>query len=122
MRLKLLHGRYDPAEQMDDWGFDGGWVDGVAWAHGTYTTHYLIGFKTDEAAEKAKKRFGFAEWQKAEGGDSAVLEVPFTDDMLQAPGFRFYGDGRADDVPRPAYFGDWEWQEDDAKEVAINET
>jgi hypothetical protein len=37
--LKLMHGRDDPEQQMDDWGFDGPVLGPLEAVHFTYTTH-----------------------------------------------------------------------------------
>lgn len=39
LMLKLFHGRNDPAEQMDDWGFEGPIFGPMTYVHGTYNAN-----------------------------------------------------------------------------------
>jgi hypothetical protein len=42
MYLKLFHGRDDPDEEMNNWGFDGGYIGPLQWAHTTYLHHFRV--------------------------------------------------------------------------------
>ena len=85
MRLKLLHGRNDPMQDMDGWGFVGPDIRGIAWIHGTYLTTITVGFTSLEEMRLAKEQTGWEEW------DHCVLEVRLHSDMIEASGC-FYGD------------------------------
>ena len=41
--LKLFHGRNDPAQDMDDWGFDGPVFGPYDFIHTTYACHLKMG-------------------------------------------------------------------------------
>lgn len=41
--IELLHGRRNPKEQLDDWGFDGGFIGPIDWYHTTYVGMVRIG-------------------------------------------------------------------------------
>ena len=40
--IRLFHGRTDPDQDMDDWGFDGPVLGPYQFAHTTYTCHYEL--------------------------------------------------------------------------------
>ena len=42
MYLKLFHGRDDPEEDMDDWGYEGPTIGPLVWAHTTYNSHFRV--------------------------------------------------------------------------------
>ena len=66
--LKLLHGRDDPDQDMNDWGFDGPMLGPFAAVHFTYMCHIrCIALDGDE------------------------LELEYHEDMLVYEG-KFYGD------------------------------
>lgn len=44
MYLKLLHGRENADEEMNDWGSDGPWVGPLKWFHCTYLSDIGFGF------------------------------------------------------------------------------
>lgn len=81
--LKLYNGRYDPNQDMDDFGFEGPSIGPLESVHGTYTTHMMVVFSN--LADAAK--FGI---------DVNFPSIPFHEDMLriQMPGEKevFYGD------------------------------
>ena len=91
MKLKLIHGRKNPDEQLDDWGYDAIPILGVKYVHVTYMHHYLVGFKSWDAMKLAQAQTGWAEW------DSECLVMTITDDMVETI---------------EGFFGDWELQED----------
>jgi hypothetical protein len=45
--LGLLHGRHDPKEQMNEWGFNGPLVGPLKWVHTTYLHDIKIEFETE---------------------------------------------------------------------------
>lgn len=44
--LGLFHGRVDPKQQMDDWGFQGPMIGPLRWVHTTYTKNIRIEFES----------------------------------------------------------------------------
>ncbi|HGF1398125.1 TPA: hypothetical protein ACF8SI_003108, partial [Legionella pneumophila] len=60
MKLRLYHGRNNPEQEMDDWGFEGAIlndVDGIIWTYGVPR----IFFVTESALKKAKDLTGWEE-------------------------------------------------------------
>lgn len=54
MYLKLFHGRMDPDQDMEDWGFDGGYIGPLQYAHMTYMSDLKLameGFGSSRARE-----------------------------------------------------------------------
>ena len=96
MKFLLIHGRDDPEQKMDSWGYNGPELEEVKYIHSVYG-NLTIGFKTKEAANKAHKHTGWPYF------DDAVLEITFFEDMVLCR----TGDGKSQ------YYGDWEIQEDD---------
>lgn len=90
-RLRLIHGRRDPNQEMDDWGFDGPDIDHVEWLHVTYNATFNLGFATEEAARAAQELTGWESW------DENCLAIPFIEGLVHVPKLG-------------AYFGDWEIQ------------
>jgi hypothetical protein len=70
--LKLMHGRNNPEQHMDDWGFDGPVLGPFEAVHFTYATHARC-------------------FPKGSEGDSEALELCYHDDMLMHDG-KYYGD------------------------------
>jgi hypothetical protein len=70
--LKLLHGRDDPNQQMDDWGFYGPTLGPFEAVHFTYATHVRC-------------------FPAGSDGDSEAVELCFFDDLLVYDG-KYYGD------------------------------
>jgi hypothetical protein len=97
MRLLLSHGRFDPDEQLEEWGFNGPDLDGVEALHVTYQTTFVLHFKDAAAAQKAQALTGWPYF------DCDALELAFHDDMLKVCPI-------ASDGPI-AYYGDYELQE-----------
>lgn len=85
MELRLIHGRKDPKEEMQDWGFNGDPIDGVLYVHGTYLTTFTIGFRSTTAAREAHEKTG---WKML---DELTLEISIREDMIEAGG-SYYGD------------------------------
>lgn len=83
MYLKLLHGRENADEEMDDWGADGPWIGPLKWFHCTYLSDIGIGFAGGEELTAM----------------SNSIDAPFP--MYLCQGMIYY-DGM--------YYGDWELQ------------
>ncbi len=49
MYLKLLHGRKNPDEELQDWGADGPWIGPLVWFHCTYFTEIGLAFSDKES-------------------------------------------------------------------------
>lgn len=79
MYLGLLHGRDDPEQQMNDWGFNGPMIGPLQWCHTTYACTIRIVF---ESALDGLRYFG-------EAGTDHELEL--LDDLLEFRG-KYYGD------------------------------
>src|SRR5580765_2933120 len=58
--LGLFHGRHQPNEQMDSWGFDGPTIGPLKWCHTTYAADIKIEF---EQAADAVEYFGVKDVQ-----------------------------------------------------------
>jgi hypothetical protein len=90
MELELTHGREDPDQKMDDWGFDGPVLANVHSIRQEYKLATTVRFATTEAAAHAQRITGWPAW------DEAVLEVVYHEDMIvtNEPGQppRYYGD------------------------------
>lgn len=91
MKLITLHGRNNPEQPMNDWGFDGPDIDGIVALHVTYNATHVLHFATVGAAKKAAEITGWEVW------DNRALSLQFRDDMLYMPA-------------RGEYYGDWEIQ------------
>jgi hypothetical protein len=70
--LKLMHGRDDPDQHMDDWGFDGPVLGPFEAAHFTYATHVRC-------------------FPPSSDGDAEAVELCYRDDLLVHDG-KYYGD------------------------------
>lgn len=77
--LGLFHGRDDPKERMDDWGFNGPAIGPLTYCHTTYTSNVKIRF---EAASDGKKYFD---------APNTEFELSVNGDMLVFGG-KYYGD------------------------------
>lgn len=90
MELELIHGREDPDQDIDDWGFEGPVLSQVHSFRQEYKITTTVRFMTSEAAEQAQRITGWSKW------DETVLEVLYHDDMIvtNEPGQppRYYGD------------------------------
>lgn len=84
--LGLFHGRNDPCEKMDDWGFNGPVIGPLVWCHTTYASDIKIEF---EQAEDAWRYFG---------SDDRDQEIETFQDMLKFDG-KYYGDWTVYYVP-----------------------
>lgn len=95
-RMLLIHGRFDPEETLEDWGFNGPDLAGVEALHVTYQQTFVLHFEDAHAASKAHALTGWPLW------DENALELTFHDDMLKVCPI-------ASDGPI-AYYGDYEIQ------------
>lgn len=86
-KLLLSHGRLNPDESLNDWGFQGPMLEGVSFLVVTYNIHYRIGFVDTEARSRAQELTGWEEW------DDNQLLMQFHDDMVKT---------------KQGFFGDWE--------------
>lgn len=50
--LGLLHGRDDPRQQMDDWGFNGPTIGPLRWFHTTYACTLRIAFASESDGQR----------------------------------------------------------------------
>ncbi len=96
MRLMLIHGRFDPDEDMSDWGFNGPDIKDVTAVHSTYQSTFTVWFRDRDAADRAHLMTGWPKW------DDMALEMSFHDDMLKTTSY-------INDGPT-AFYGDWELQ------------
>jgi hypothetical protein len=85
--LKLLHGRNDPNEQLEGWGFNGPVLGPFEAVHFTYTTHVRC-------------------FPAGSDGDAEAIELCYHDDLLIHDG-KYYGDFEiaasfGADTPEPA--------------------
>lgn len=83
--LRPFHGRHNPDEEMNDWGFDGPSIPGVVAIAATYQNNFRLIFGSAEAYQEAKNITGWPDW------DENSLEMQFFDDLLLVGG-KFYGD------------------------------
>ncbi len=51
MQIQLFHGRDNPNEEIDDWGFDGPTIGPLRFVHTTYANFVRLAF-VDEATQK----------------------------------------------------------------------
>ena len=100
LRLLLIHGRFDPEADMDDWGFNGPNIEGVEALHVTYMASHVLWFVDEVSAKKAHALTGWPYF------DENALEMMFDGDLLKAT--CFCADGPT------TYFGDWELQVPDS--------
>ena len=93
MKMILLHGRHDPDQRLDDWGFTGPVLRHVQYIHSVYG-NLTIGFSSRSAAKAAHRLTGWPFF------DDAVLEIRQHDDLIMLT------------APEASYYGDWELVED----------
>ncbi|KTD47499.1 hypothetical protein Lqui_2425 [Legionella quinlivanii] len=85
MKIRLYHGRNNPEQEMDDWGFESVTLDGVEGIIWTYGVPRVF-FVNENALQIAKDLTG---WDALGDG----LEMHVFEDLIKT------NDG---------YFGDWE--------------
>ena len=91
LTLHPFHGRLDPKQDMDDWGFQGPLIQNVLWMHTTYLNRMRVGFATEAAADEAQALTG---WEKF---DTTELWPETHEDMLVT----------TDPDGTKKYYGDW---------------
>jgi hypothetical protein len=79
--LRLFHGRAEPNEHLDDWGFDGPVIGPLEFMHTTYAFHVKLGFVNPEKARAFKL-------------DPRFPELIAHEDLLVHDG-KYYGDWSA---------------------------
>ena len=95
MKFLLIHGRDDPEQEMNGWGYSGPNLAGVKYLHSVYG-NLTIGFESVREARIAHALTGWPYW------DDAVLEITFSKDMDM---ILCRVDGKEQ------CYGDWELQE-----------
>ncbi len=70
LKMDIYHGRKDPDEDLDECGFEGPTIKGIARIQVTYIHNFRLFFSTREALEEAVKQTGWREL------DVDILEVP----------------------------------------------
>lgn len=97
--LSLWHGRHDPDQDMEDWGFDGPVIEGIVAIHTTYLSEIRITFKD---LQHTRRAFIQTMWEEGLNNDELLISI--TDDMIYVP-------------RRAAWYGDWSFyipQQEDA--------
>lgn len=84
--LALFHGRDDPAQDMDEWGFNGPVIGPLRYLHTTYVSN----LKLDFASWGAMRRY-------FEDGDPVLW---LKEDMIEYQG-KYYGDWTVFHLPIP---------------------
>lgn len=88
--LYLKHGRSDPHEKLDDWGFEGPRLAGVIGVHQTYGNAINVFFKDRQHMLMAKSRTRWDEW------DENALTMNWCGDLV------YCCEGAVE-----SYYGDW---------------
>lgn len=78
MEIRLAHGRSDPNEQVDSWGFEGPTLTRVDSVQQMYGETYTVKFLTNEAASEAQQLTSWKTW------DSLTLEMSRHGDLIEA--------------------------------------
>ena len=87
-QILFIHGRHQPDEKPDDWGFDGTTIKGISALHATYG-NFVVHFTSMEAAITAQALTGW-DWF-----DANALEMRWHEDLIHT---------------REGYFADFEMQ------------
>lgn len=80
--LALLHGRFSPRQEMNEWGFNGPLIGPIDWCHTTYATQIRISFTSEEDEQVYFPNPAFPDAQ----------DIRIVDDLL---------------VYEDCYYGDW---------------
>lgn len=88
IQVRVFHGRFDPEQEMDDWGFDGPTLECGNVAH---SPQNMLLQECDGVSLELARRIGLAVHHD-------TITMPYFSDMLVVPRFK-------DDAP--AYFGDF---------------
>lgn len=94
MKLDIYHGRKNPEEDLDDWGFHGPTLSGVKAVLVTYVSTFRVIFETPSYAAAAKAMTG---WDYFDGEGGTELEMRFHEDLIHV----------SSGHPWDGYFGDW---------------
>jgi len=94
LQLRLFHGRADPDEDMDDWGFDGPIIRDIVAIHFTYMSDVNVFFASPGACLMAYYATG---WERF---DDVALNMKFYDGLVRLE----HSDNTLE------YYGDWEIQ------------
>jgi regulator of RNase E activity RraA len=90
MELRLAHGRNDPYEEIDSWGFEGPTLLNVDSMQQMYGETYTVKFLTNDAAHVAQQLTSWESW------DSQTLEMCRCGNLIEAHKAghprRFYAD------------------------------
>ncbi len=78
MEMRLAHGRSDPNEQVDSWGFEGPTLTRVDSVQQMYGETYTVKFLTNDAANAAQQLTSWKTW------DSQTLEMCRHDGLIEA--------------------------------------
>jgi hypothetical protein len=97
MKMYIWHGRRDPKESLDDWGFEGPTFE-FDFLHYTYGG-FSLEFKSVEDKQAVEALTGWAE------NDPRSLYLALTDDMVFIPNWE----------GAPAWFGDFEFSDKETK-------
>lgn len=95
LELELFHGRINPEEKLDDWGFNGPSLVGITdlyCINGTHTIWFA-------SAENFKEAHKLTDWPY--GHDDCTLEIPFQDRFVVCRHIDAEGKSTT------AYFSDW---------------
>lgn len=106
MELRLTHGRNDPNEDMEDWGFDGPTLLNVKSVQQMYVHRFVVTFTTDAARDEAQRATGWPTWE------DKSLEMLRFNDLIEAH--------EADRAPQ--YFGDLDVCEHESSTEVITAT
>ena len=88
LAITLSHGRKDPNEDMEDWGFNGPVLPGVDSLHIVYLTQITVAFANADLARYARDKTGWDWWDET----IHCLQIRTHKDMIQT---------------HEGYFGDW---------------
>ncbi len=90
MEIRLAHGRNDPNEEVDSWGFQGPTLLNVDSMQQMYGETYTVKFLTNAAAHVAQELTSWESW------DSQTLQMTRCGNLIEAHQFgqprRFYAD------------------------------
>lgn len=80
--LALFHGRTDPSEDMEDWGFDGPMIGPLKFVHTTYGNEIKFEFDSEDTARRCTGMADVSGWL-----------TKTSDDLLSSDGgLSYYGD------------------------------
>lgn len=77
MKLTLTHGRDDPNEDMDDWGYEGPTIFCVKSVQQMYAHRFIVTFQNDSSRDEAQRLTGWPKWEETS------LEMLRRDDLIE---------------------------------------